>query len=94
MNNRGNLTIYRLYAPLCDRLMRFWTESARRRALALLELQAGEHLLIPGVGTGLDLPGIPTGVCTVAVDLSPAMLRQAPAVFECYSLVYSVHWHS
>lgn len=77
MNNRYNLQLYRLYAPFYDRLMRFWTAAARCRAIALLELKAGEQLLIPGVGTGLDLPTIPTGVCTVAVDLSPAMLKQA-----------------
>lgn len=77
MNNCYNRQLYRLYAPLYDRLMRFWTKSARRKAVTILDLKVGEQLLIPGVGTGLDLPGIPAGVCTVAVDLSPAMLQQA-----------------
>ena len=53
------------------------TTSARRRALELLCLQPDERLLIPGVGTGLDLPHIPDDVHITAADLSPAMLRQA-----------------
>ena len=77
MNNRSNLQIYRRYAPLYDRLMRAWTAAARRKAIELLQLQPGERLFIPGVGTGLDLPDIPAGVCIVAGDLSPAMLHQA-----------------
>ena len=77
MNNRSNLQIYRRYAPLYDRLMRAWTAAARRKAIDMLKLQPGERLFIPGVGTGLDLPNIPAGVCIVAGDLSPAMLHQA-----------------
>lgn len=77
MNNRYNHKLYRLYAPIYDRLMRFWTLASRRKVIERLELKSGELLLIPGVGTGLDLPYIPQGVCTTAVDLSPAMLKQA-----------------
>ena len=77
MNNRTNLQIYRRYARLYDRLMRAWPAAARRKAIELLQLHPGERLFIPGVGTGLDLPEIPAGVCIVAGDLSPAMLHQA-----------------
>lgn len=77
MNNRSNLQIYRRYAPLYDRLMRAWTATARRKAINILQLRPGERLFIPGVGTGLDLPLIPAGVCIVAGDLSPAMLHRA-----------------
>ena len=77
MNNRSNLQIYRRFAPLYDRLMHAWTAAARRKAIDMLQLQPGERLFIPGVGTGLDLPNIPAGVCIVAGDLSPAMLHQA-----------------
>ena len=77
MNNQHNLTIYRIYAPVYDVIMQPLTTSARRRALELLCLQPDERLLIPGVGTGLDLPHIPDDVHITAADLSPAMLRQA-----------------
>lgn len=77
MKNATNLQIYRRYAPLYDRLMRSWTAVPRRKAVDLLKLKPGEQLLISGVGTGLDLPYLPAGVCVTAVDLSSAMLQQA-----------------
>ncbi|MCL4559827.1 MAG: methyltransferase domain-containing protein [Chloroflexi bacterium] len=77
MNNASNLKIYRRFAPIYDHLMRSWTAVPRRKAIELLELKPGEQLLIPGVGTGLDLPYLPDGVCVIAMDLSPAMLKQA-----------------
>lgn len=77
MKNTTNLKIYRRYAPIYDSLMRFWTAAPRRKAVELLKLKTGEQLLVPGVGTGLDLPNLPAGVCVTAVDLSPAMLQQA-----------------
>ena len=77
MNNQHNLKIYRAYAPVYDLIMRPLTTAARRRAVELLGLQAAERLLIPGVGTGLDLPHIPDGVRITAADLSPAMMQQA-----------------
>jgi ubiquinone/menaquinone biosynthesis C-methylase UbiE len=77
MKNATNLQIYRRYAPLYDRFMRSWTAAPRRKAIELLRLKPGEQLLIPGVGTGLDLVNLPPAVCVTAVDLSPMMLEQA-----------------
>ncbi len=58
-----------LFGPLFGR--------ARGRAIAALNLQPGERLLLPGAGTGLDLPNLPPGVAAIAGDFSPAMLGQA-----------------
>jgi phosphatidylethanolamine/phosphatidyl-N-methylethanolamine N-methyltransferase len=77
MINRRNLAIYRLYAPVYDAVMRPLMNSARRRAIDHLQLQAGERVLISGAGTGLDLPLIPADVLITAIDLSPAMLDRA-----------------
>jgi len=77
MTNRRNLAIYRLYAPVYDAVMRPLMNSARRRAIDHLQLQAGERVLISGTGTGLDLPLIPADVLITAIDLSPAMLDRA-----------------
>jgi len=68
---------YTLWAPHYDRVAKFHRE--RRHSLGLLRLQAGERLVIIGCGTGADLPFVPQGVEVLAVDLTPAMLRQAMA---------------
>lgn len=72
-----NQAVYRLYAPLYDRLFGKLFASARRRAVTVLDPQPGEHLFIPGVGTGLDLPLLPAGVEVTGVDSSAEMLDQA-----------------
>jgi phosphatidylethanolamine/phosphatidyl-N-methylethanolamine N-methyltransferase len=68
---------YHFWAPHYDRVTRFPRE--RRRSIELLALQPGERLLIIGCGTGADLPFVPESVSVLAIDLSPAMLRQARA---------------
>lgn len=79
MNNPGNLRTYRLWAPIYDWIMRPVYQRARRRSLAVLDPRPGERVLIPGIGTGLDLPLLPDGVIVTGVDLSPAMLDKARA---------------
>ncbi len=49
----------------------------RRRAMQLLDLRGEERVLIPGIGTGADLPLLPAGVEVTGIDLSPAMLAKA-----------------
>jgi phosphatidylethanolamine/phosphatidyl-N-methylethanolamine N-methyltransferase len=68
---------YTLWAPHYDRVTKFPRE--RRRSIELLALQPGERLVVIGCGTGADLPFLPTGIEVLAVDLTPAMLRQARA---------------
>jgi ubiquinone/menaquinone biosynthesis C-methylase UbiE len=77
MRNSTNRVIYRLWAPVYDRVFDRMYRRGRRRALELLQPRRGDCLLIPGVGTGLDLPAIPEGVDVIGIDISPAMLRRA-----------------
>lgn len=77
MRNSTNRVIYRLWAPVYDRVFDRMYRRGRRRALELLQPGRGDCLLIPGVGTGLDLPAIPEGVEIIGIDISPAMLRRA-----------------
>ena len=77
MDDKRNLKIYRTWAPIYDSVMRPVYGVARRRAIELLNLQVGEKVLIPGVGTGLDLPLIPAGVHVTGIDLNQAMLEKA-----------------
>ncbi len=78
--------LYHRFAPLYDRLFGAPYAGARRRAVRLLDLQAGERLLISGVGTGLDLPLLPCGVEAVGVDISGEMLAQAAKKFSAASV--------
>jgi ubiquinone/menaquinone biosynthesis C-methylase UbiE len=73
-SNAWNRIRYTLIAPLYDRVARF--DSARRRSVGLLALHAGERVLIPGCGTGADLPFLPPEVEVVAGDITPAMVRR------------------
>jgi len=75
----GNLAVYRRWAPAYDTLFGRVSAASRRRALELLDLRPGERVVLPGVGTGLDLPLLPRGVFAAGVDISPQMLARARA---------------
>ncbi|MBI5667162.1 MAG: methyltransferase domain-containing protein [Chloroflexi bacterium] len=79
MDNQHNLCIYRLWSPVYDTLFKAISHGGRQRAVALLDLKPGEKLLIPGIGTGLDLLYLPAAITVVGGDLSPAMLAKARA---------------
>jgi phosphatidylethanolamine/phosphatidyl-N-methylethanolamine N-methyltransferase len=66
---------YSVYATFYDLGPGFVEE--RRRAISLLGLTSGERVLVPGVGTGADLPLLPHTVSVLGVDLTPAMLARA-----------------
>lgn len=70
-----NRTRYRLYAPVYD-----WgarpLERGRQRAIERLDPQPGEHILILGSGTGMDLEYLPAGVQVTAIDVAPAMVHR------------------
>lgn len=72
---RWNRIRYTLYAPVYDRLTRYF-QNGRWRAVELLAPQPGERILIVGCGTGLDLPLLPDGVEVTAIDITPAMVRR------------------
>lgn len=68
---------YRLAAPFYDLAMTGLLRSGRRDSITSLALKPGEKLLIPGIGTGLDLPYLPREVEVLGGDLVPAMLAKA-----------------
>ena len=90
MDDRRNLKIYRTWAPIYDFVMRPVYGAARRRAIELINLQVGEKVLIPGVGTGLDLPLLPTGAQVTGIDLTPAMLAKARAKSNDMGMIFTV----
>jgi phosphatidylethanolamine/phosphatidyl-N-methylethanolamine N-methyltransferase len=77
MNNAYNLRLYGFYAPRYERLFGWLYARPQRRAVALLNVQPGERVFVPGVGTGMGLAALPAGALIRVIDLSPAMLAQA-----------------
>lgn len=65
---------YTLLAPLYDPLVAAATRPPRARSLAWLAPHPPLRVLLAGVGTGLDLPLLPTQHHYVGIDITPAML--------------------
>lgn len=79
MTNQRNRVVYALWAPFYDALITRLYRRGRAQAMEALAPAAGERVLLVGVGTGADLPLLPTGVQAVGIDLSAAMLARARA---------------
>lgn len=67
---------YTLFAPIYDLALERASERLRHDSLQRLGNTGGE-VLVAGVGTGLDIPHLPTGPHYVGFDLTPAMLARA-----------------
>lgn len=68
---------YTLIAPLYDIIIEAPMRAARKSSLAALPAAAGQHVLVSGAGTGLDLPHLPTMHRYTALDFNPDMLARA-----------------
>jgi ubiquinone/menaquinone biosynthesis C-methylase UbiE len=68
---------YSLAAPVYDALIERAMHEARRQSLRALPTNTGKHILISGVGTGLDFPLLPALHRYTALDFNPAMLAHA-----------------
>ena len=70
---------YTLWSHLYDPLLGALFLESRRKSLAGLGDVTGRKILLVGIGTGLDLPHLPTGAAYYGLDLTPAMLARARA---------------
>ena len=69
---------YTLWAPFYDLLLGASAISkARSRSLALLSEWKNKNVLVVGIGTGLDIPILPSGALYTGIDITPAMLARA-----------------
>jgi ubiquinone/menaquinone biosynthesis C-methylase UbiE len=68
---------YSLIAPVYDLFIERPMRAARKQSLAALPAGVSRHVLISGVGTGLDLPHLPTQHQYTALDFNAAMLTRA-----------------
>ncbi len=73
--NAWKRTIYTIWAPFYNAVVGVLNR-VRRRSLARLNIQPGEHVLIVGAGTGLDLDYLSADAQITAIDLTPAMIAR------------------
>ena len=71
---------YTLLAPIYDLMVRRATHGLRKRSLDRLGDVTGQTILVAGIGSGLDIPLLPSGANYIGVDITLAMLRQARAL--------------
>ena len=69
-------TSYTFIAPFYDLFISQATLSSRKRSLSEIADAPASRVLIAGIGTGLDLPHLPTQHAYVGVDLTSAMLKR------------------
>lgn len=67
---------YTLLAPLYDLMVAPAFKAARRASLAALPRERPGAVLVNGVGSGLDLPLLPSGHRYIGLDLTRAMLER------------------
>lgn len=78
MKNNTNISKYYWLSFVYDWVIKnHWFERARKREFELAQIQKSDHVLIVGIGTGLDLAYLSTETPLVGIDLSPSMLKNA-----------------
>ncbi len=70
---------YSLIAPLYDLVIERPMLEARKQSLSALPAHTAAHVLLSGIGTGLDLPWLPVLHHYTALDFNAAMLARARA---------------
>ena len=68
---------YTLLAPLYDLLVSGPLDSYRQKSFTRLSDTSGKHILINGIGSGLDIPYLPVDASYTGSDITPAMLALA-----------------
>ena len=68
---------YTAFAPIYDALVAPFTVGMRQRSLATLGDGPHDEVLLVGIGSGLDMPLLPSGPRYTGLDLTPAMLARA-----------------
>lgn len=69
-------TSYSFIAPIYDAGAARATEGARRRSLEALDVPEGGRCLLPGIGTGLDIPLLPAGPVYVGLEANRSMMAR------------------
>lgn len=68
---------FNTFIPFFYPLMMLPLKGWRKRAIGMLSFRSGDRVIIPGVGSGYDLPSIPRGISVDGLDISDVMLAIA-----------------
>jgi len=82
---------YTLLAPIYDSIVGSSTQEMRLNSLKRIDIKTSQHVLINGIGTGLDLPFLPDNHRYTATDLTPAMLEKCKSRLSQYDLDIELH---
>jgi len=74
--NKWNKVRYTFYSPFYNLVGGYFSKS-RESSIASLDFQKGDHVLIVGAGTGLDLEFLPNDCKIIVTDITPAMVEQS-----------------
>ncbi|MCW8934636.1 MAG: class I SAM-dependent methyltransferase [Gammaproteobacteria bacterium] len=82
---------YTLLAPIYDSIVGSPTQEMRSEGLKRIVTATPQHVLINGIGTGLDLPFLPENHRYTATDLTPAMLAKCKVRLSQHNLNMQLH---
>ncbi|MBF0516211.1 MAG: class I SAM-dependent methyltransferase [Nitrospirae bacterium] len=68
---------FNTFIPFFYPMMMLPLKGWRKKAIAMLSFAPGDRVIIPGVGSGYDLPHVPSSVSVDGVDISEVMLAIA-----------------
>ena len=68
---------YTLIAPIYDAVVSGPIDRYRKTSLERIADAEQKHILINGIGSGLDIPHLPANARYTGTDITPAMLRRA-----------------
>ncbi|MBF0472156.1 MAG: class I SAM-dependent methyltransferase [Nitrospirae bacterium] len=74
MKNLIKVMSFNTFIPIFYPALMLPLRTFRKKAIGMLNFKAGDKVLIPGVGTGHDLPFIPEDVEVEGIDISDVML--------------------
>jgi len=77
MKNNTNITKYRYLSVIYNVFFTPFFTNSRKKAFLMISPNAGDKVLLAGVGTGLDLKYFKEGVKVTGIDISEDMLNKA-----------------
>jgi phosphatidylethanolamine/phosphatidyl-N-methylethanolamine N-methyltransferase len=82
---------YTLLAPVYDLLVTGPLDSFRQKSIARVSDSRERHILVNGIGSGLDIPYLPADARYTGSDITPAMLARAQKRADSSSIDIKLH---